>query len=145
MPENPQERRRPSPGPDRLEGGLPPPRKLGNLGICGDGGGRGSPPASYMLRDSSRIEMRGHTASAEVSRSLRRARRTQDATRLQAGTGGVRWGGREIRDFPGWFPARKSAPRAARPSPRGARSGGAQGADGTRGWSSFPTTLPKSE
>eukprot|EP00661_Eupelagonemidae_sp_cell13_P010450 gene10450-biopygen7764 len=38
-------------------------------------------------------------------------------------------------------PARKSAPRAARPPPPAARPGRAEGADGTGGWSSFPTTV----
>eukprot|EP00661_Eupelagonemidae_sp_cell13_P015308 gene15308-biopygen6661 len=43
--------------------------------------------------------------------------------------------------FLGRIPARKSAPRAARPPPPAARPGRAEGADGTEGWSSFPTTV----
>eukprot|EP00661_Eupelagonemidae_sp_cell13_P016880 gene16880-biopygen23306 len=44
-------------------------------------------------------------------------------------------GGGGISGFPGRIPARKSAPRAARPSPRGARSGrGGGGADGNGDW-----------
>eukprot|EP00661_Eupelagonemidae_sp_cell13_P017556 gene17556-biopygen3866 len=50
-------------------------------------------------------------------------------------------GGRGFRAFPGHIPARKSAPRAARPPPPAARPGRAEGADGTGGWSNFPTTV----
>eukprot|EP00661_Eupelagonemidae_sp_cell13_P006542 gene6542-biopygen22390 len=41
----------------------------------------------------------------------------------------------------GRFPAHKAAPRAARPPPRGARSGRADGVDGSGGWSSFATAV----
>eukprot|EP00661_Eupelagonemidae_sp_cell13_P019667 gene19667-biopygen19063 len=37
--------------------------------------------------------------------------------------------------------SRKAAPRAARPPPPAARPGRAEGADGTGGWSSFPTAV----
>eukprot|EP00661_Eupelagonemidae_sp_cell13_P023119 gene23119-biopygen19313 len=50
----------------------------------------------------------------------------------------MRGGGSGI---PGRVPAGKSAPRAARPPPRGARSGRAEGADGTKGWPSFSMTF----
>eukprot|EP00661_Eupelagonemidae_sp_cell13_P015200 gene15200-biopygen11204 len=45
----------------------------------------------------------------------------------RCGGGGVG----HFRDFPGRLPARKSAPRAARPPPPAARPGRAEGADGT--------------
>eukprot|EP00661_Eupelagonemidae_sp_cell13_P019984 gene19984-biopygen10083 len=53
----------------------------------------------------------------------------------------ARWGVGIFRGFPGRNPARKSAPRAARPPPRDARPGRAERAEGTGGWSSFPTTV----
>eukprot|EP00661_Eupelagonemidae_sp_cell13_P010160 gene10160-biopygen22787 len=46
-------------------------------------------------------------------------------------------GCRGFRDSPGRIPARKSAPRAARPPPCGARCGRAEGADGSGGWLAF--------
>eukprot|EP00661_Eupelagonemidae_sp_cell13_P015250 gene15250-biopygen14251 len=53
------------------------------------------------------------------------------------------WGGGGVhfQDLPERIPARKSAPRDARPPPPGARPGRAEGADGTGGWSSFPTKV----
>eukprot|EP00661_Eupelagonemidae_sp_cell13_P009567 gene9567-biopygen21245 len=50
-------------------------------------------------------------------------------------------GGREFSGFPWRIPARKSAPRAARPPPPRARAARRVGADGTGGESSFPTTV----
>eukprot|EP00661_Eupelagonemidae_sp_cell13_P019533 gene19533-biopygen969 len=52
---------------------------------------------------------------------------------VEGGMGGaVRGGGWSgISGFLGHIPARKSAPRAARPPPPGARPGRAEGADGT--------------
>eukprot|EP00661_Eupelagonemidae_sp_cell13_P017675 gene17675-biopygen15928 len=68
---------------------------------------------------------------AREARAPARERRS-DGARLAAGTGGrgVRRGS-EFSGFPGRIPARKSAPRAARPPPPGARPERAEGADGT--------------
>eukprot|EP00661_Eupelagonemidae_sp_cell13_P014637 gene14637-biopygen6594 len=52
-------------------------------------------------------------------------------------------GGRHFRDSPRRIPARKSAPRAARPPPPAARPGRTEGANGTGGWSSFSPTVSR--
>eukprot|EP00661_Eupelagonemidae_sp_cell13_P008059 gene8059-biopygen6098 len=54
-------------------------------------------------------------------------------TALRSKWGASRGGGSGIFGFSGHIPARKSAPRAARPPPPAARPGRAEGADGTGG------------
>eukprot|EP00661_Eupelagonemidae_sp_cell13_P022608 gene22608-biopygen8779 len=75
------------------------------------------------------------------SRAGRRAPRAPQAAGQECLGGAGQWmggwvalcagGGRDFGFPPGRIPARKSAPRAARPPPRGARSGRADGAGGS--------------
>eukprot|EP00661_Eupelagonemidae_sp_cell13_P016247 gene16247-biopygen8234 len=89
---------------------------------------RVSCPRSRRLPEPSRGSARGRRPSAVCV-----------GGRNGSGRGGG--GGRDFRDFPGRIPTRKSASRAARPPPPAARPGRAEGADGTGGWSSVPTTV----
>eukprot|EP00661_Eupelagonemidae_sp_cell13_P003180 gene3180-biopygen11210 len=99
------------------------------------GAGAFGPAASPSVFDPS-VRVRVRLAGIVVFASSGRAGGWADGWR--GAGGGVGY----FRDFPGRLPARKSAPRAARPPPPAARPGRAEGADGTGGWSSFPTAVP---
>eukprot|EP00661_Eupelagonemidae_sp_cell13_P021949 gene21949-biopygen5708 len=126
------------------------------LGMPGTFGRRGSVRPTTGIAPPRREVCGGHGVTRWIGRHRCREHPRAECPpvqRRQEPLGGAgRWmggwvarcgggGGGDFRAFPGRLPARKSAPRAARPPPPAARPGRAEGADGTGGWSSFPTTV----